>query len=76
MEAAEERTPPARAGQPAAGRGQGTVNANNFRGIAKFHSFMTTPKKFQVPADRTILKFDALPIAHFEADVPNFSKHL
>ena len=38
---------------------------------------MTTQKKlFQVPADRTILKFDALPIAHFEADVPNFSKHM
>ena len=32
--------------------------------------------KFQGPADRTILKFDALPIAHFEDDVPNFSKHL
>ena len=25
---------------------------------------------------RPILKFDALPIAHFEAYVPNFSKHL
>ena len=30
----------------------------------------------QVATDRTILKFDALPIAHFEADVPNSSKHL
>ena len=29
-----------------------------------------------MPADRTILKFDDLPIAHFEAYVPLFSKHL
>ena len=33
-------------------------------------------KKFQVAADRTILKFDDLPIAHFEADVLIFSKHM
>ena len=33
-------------------------------------------KKFQVAADRTILKFDDLPIAHFETDVPLFLKHL
>ena len=40
------------------------------------HFFMTTPKKIQVAADRTILKFDDLPIAHFETDVPLFSKHM
>ena len=33
-------------------------------------------KNFQVAANRTILKIDAFHIAHFEADVPNFSKHL
>ena len=37
---------------------------------------MTARKKFQVAADRTILKFDALPIAHFEAYVPICLKHL
>ena len=30
----------------------------------------------KVAANRTISKLDALPIAHFEADVPDFSKHL
>jgi len=41
-------------------------------------SFFSRPhrKKIQVAADRTILKFDDLPIAHFEADVPLFSKHM
>ena len=33
-------------------------------------------KKIQVAANRTISKLDALPIAHFEADVPDFSKHM
>ena len=33
-------------------------------------------KNFQVAANRTILKIDAFHIAHFEADVPNFPKHL
>ena len=33
-------------------------------------------KHFQVAANRTILKIDAFHIAHFEADVPNFPKHL
>ena len=38
--------------------------------------FRDQTEKFQVAANRTILKIDALHIAHFEADVPNFSKHL
>ena len=33
-------------------------------------------KKIQVAANRTILKIDAFHIAHFEAYVPLFSKHL
>ena len=33
-------------------------------------------KKFQKILIRPILTFDALPIAHFEAYVPNFSKHM
>ena len=33
-------------------------------------------ENFQKIYNRTILKFDALPIAHIEADVPLFSKHL
>ena len=33
-------------------------------------------KKFQTILIRPILKFDALPIAHFEAYVPKFLKHL
>ena len=33
-------------------------------------------KKIQVAANRTILKLDALPIAHFEAYVLYFSKHM
>ena len=35
--------------------------------------FMLLCKKIQVVANRTILKPDALPIAHYEADVPYFS---
>ena len=38
--------------------------------------FMLLRNKFQVAANRTMLKFDALPIAHFEGYVPNFSKHM
>ena len=34
------------------------------------------PKKIQVAANRTILKIDAFHIAHFEAYVPLFPKHL
>ena len=33
-------------------------------------------EKFQTILNRTILKFDALPIAHFETYVPLFLKHL
>ena len=33
-------------------------------------------ENFQKIYNRTILKFDALPIAHIEAGVPLFSKHL
>ena len=33
-------------------------------------------KKFQNFLIRPILTFDALPIAHFEDNVPNFSKHM
>ena len=33
-------------------------------------------RKIQVAANLTILTFDVLPIAHFEAYVPNFLKHL
>ena len=33
-------------------------------------------EKIQTILNRPILKFDALPIAHFEAYVPNFLKHL
>ena len=56
---------------------------SKFRGISVLwkkavFSFFPWPhqKKFQVAADRTILKFDDLPIAHFETDVPLFSKHM
>jgi len=56
---------------------------SKFRGISvlwktSVFSIFSWPhrKKFQVAADRTILKFDDLPIAHFEADVPLFSKHM
>ena len=42
-----------------------------------FLAFFGVPlKKIQVAANRTISKLDALPIAHFEADVPDFSKHM
>ena len=34
------------------------------------------PKKIQAAANRTIFKIDAFHISHFEAYVPNFSKHL
>ena len=40
------------------------------------HFFIAAPKKIQAAANRTILKFDAFHIAHFEAYVPNFLKHL
>ena len=33
-------------------------------------------KQFQTILNQTILKFDALPIAHFEDNVPYFSKHM
>ena len=43
-----------------------------------FFSIFSCPhrKKIQKILIRPILTFDALPIAHFEAYVPNFSKHL
>ena len=44
--------------------------------IVFLHFFVSVPKKIQVAADRTIMKIDAFHIAPFEADVPNFSKHL
>ena len=40
------------------------------------HFLVSLSKKIQVAANRTISKPDALPIAHFEADVPDFSKHM
>ena len=42
-----------------------------------FCNFRCPPlKKIQTILIRPILKFDALPIAHFEDNVPNFSKHM
>ena len=43
-----------------------------------FFAFFCVPlkKKIQVPANRTLLKIDALHIAHFEDYVPFFSKHM
>ena len=40
------------------------------------HLFVSLSKKFQVAANRTLSKIDALLIAHFEDNVPNFSKHM
>ena len=40
------------------------------------HFLCPSQKKFQVAANRTLSKIDALPIAHFEDNVPNFSKHM
>ena len=37
---------------------------------------MSLSKKIQVAANRTLLKIDALHIAHFEDYVPIFSKHM
>ena len=54
-----------------------------FRGMSvlwkkSFFSIFSCPhrKKIQKILIRPILTFDALPIAHFEAYVPNFLKHL
>ena len=41
-----------------------------------YQFFVSALKKIQTILNRTILKFDALPIAHFEDYVPLFSKHL
>ena len=41
-----------------------------------FGIFCVPPKKIQVATNRTVLKLDALPIAHFEASVPDCSKHM
>ena len=42
-----------------------------------FYDFLCPhQKKIQAAANRTILKIDAFHIAHFEAYVPLFSKHL
>ena len=56
---------------------------SKFRGISvlwKKAVFSCFPwphrKKIQRIFIRTILKFDDLPIAHFETDVPLFSKHM
>ena len=56
---------------------------SKFRGISVLwkkavFSFFSWPhrKKIQTILIRTILKFDDLPIAHFETDVPLFLKHL
>ena len=40
------------------------------------HFLVSLSKKIQVAANRTLSKIDALPIAHFEENVPNFSKHM
>ena len=49
-----------------------------FYGKRPFFAFLRdqTEKIFKWPRDCTILKFGDLPIAHFEADVPLFSKHM
>ena len=41
-----------------------------------YQFFVSALKKIQTILNRTILKFDALPIAHFETYVPLFLKHL
>ena len=51
-------------------------NERFMKKLVFLHFFVAAPKKIQVAADRTIMKIDAFHIAHFEADVPNFSKHL
>ena len=40
------------------------------------HFFVSLSKIFQVAAHRTLSKIGALPIAHFEDNVPIFSKHM
>ena len=52
--------------------------SGNERFTKSFFSIFSCPhrKKIQKILIRPILTFDALPIAHFEAYVPNFLKHL
>ena len=61
----------------------GICSLSKFRGMSVLwkkliFSIFSCPhrEKFQTILIRTILKFDALHIAHFEAYVPLFSKHL
>ena len=49
---------------------------NSVRLAATWKFFWEGHKKIQVAANRTLAKIDALPIAHFEDNVPNFSKHM
>ena len=51
-------------------------NERFMKKIVFLHFSLPPPKKIQVASSRTILKIDAFHIAHFEAYVPLFSKHL
>ena len=51
-------------------------NERFMKKIVFLHFLIAAPKKIQAAANRTILKIDAFHVAHFEADVPVFSKHL
>ena len=51
-------------------------NERFMKKIVFLHFLIAAPKKIKAAANRTILKIDAFHIAHFEAYVPLFSKHL